>query len=95
MAKYQSRPRTVEATRWFPGVDVPGVFVETAEEAVNVIGGRGHGKMEFRREPRSYVVTIHGQRAYLSPGDWVIEESDGLHHYPCTDQEFRARYATF
>ncbi len=39
-----------------------------------------------------YVVTIHGQRAYLAPGDWVITEPDGKHHYPCKPDIFAARY---
>jgi hypothetical protein len=41
---------------------------------------------------RAYVVTIHGQRAYLAPGDWVITEPDGIHHYPCKPDIFAASY---
>lgn len=40
----------------------------------------------------AYVVTIHGQRAWLSPGDWVIKEPDGIHHYPCKPDIFEATY---
>jgi hypothetical protein len=39
-----------------------------------------------------YVVTIHGQRAYLAPGDWVVPESDGVHNYPIKSYEMAARY---
>ena len=43
-------------------------------------------------EPRFYVTTIHGQRAYLASGDWVITEVDGVHHYPCKPDIFAATY---
>lgn len=43
-------------------------------------------------EDRHYVVTIHGQRAYLAIGDWVIAEPDGLHFYPCKPAIFAATY---
>jgi len=39
-----------------------------------------------------YVITIHGQRAYLVPGDFVITEPDGEHHYPCKPDIFADRY---
>ncbi len=38
------------------------------------------------------VVTVHGQLAYLSPGDYVIAEPDGIHHYPCKPDIFEAGY---
>lgn len=39
-----------------------------------------------------YVVTAHGQRAFLAAGDWVIAESGDRGHYPCKDDIFRATY---
>jgi hypothetical protein len=39
-----------------------------------------------------YVITIHGQDAYLEPGDWVITEPDGTHHYPCKPGIFETTY---
>jgi hypothetical protein len=41
---------------------------------------------------RYYVVTIHAQRAYLDPGDWVITEPDPRFHYPCKPDVFAATY---
>lgn len=32
-----------------------------------------------------YVVTAHGQRVYLSPGDWVVAEPNGNGYYPIKD----------
>lgn len=48
----------------------------------------------FRREEdlSPYVVTIHGQRCYISPGDWIIPEPDGVHYYPCKNDIFQATY---
>jgi hypothetical protein len=39
-----------------------------------------------------YVVTIHDQRCYVSPGDWIIREPDGVHYYPCKPDVFEALY---
>jgi hypothetical protein len=48
----------------------------------------------FRRpeDDTPYVVTIHDQRCYLSPGDWIAPEPDGVHYYPIKDTVFRATY---
>ena len=48
----------------------------------------------FRRpeDHTPYVVTIHGQRVYLSPGDWVVPEPDGVHYYPIKDEVFQNTY---
>ncbi len=39
-----------------------------------------------------YTITIHGQRAFLVPGDWVIREADGVHCYPCKPDIFGVIY---
>jgi hypothetical protein len=78
MPKYRKKPMIVEAEQWWsPATAVPGVKMETLDEA---------------QTPRAYVVTVHGQRAYLAPGDWVITEMDGVHHYPCKPDVFEATY---
>ena len=40
----------------------------------------------------AWVVTIHGQAAKVVPGDWIISEVDGEHHYPCKPWIFEATY---
>jgi hypothetical protein len=77
MPIFRKRPLAVQADQWFPGREVAGVAAEPRP------GGD---------PPRHYVVTIHGQRAYLEPGDWVIAECDGIHHYPCKQDVFKATY---
>jgi hypothetical protein len=71
--KYRKRPIVVEATQWFPGANIPGVYFDNYAD-------------------RYYVMTIHGQNAYLDPGDWVITEPDGIHHYPCKPDIFDQTY---
>jgi hypothetical protein len=82
--RYRKRPVEVEAEQWFPGKDVPGVR-HFAGSAAKSPGDLGLSECWF-------VVTIHGQHAYLTPGDWVITESDGVHHYPCKPDEFARIY---
>jgi hypothetical protein len=89
MPKFRSRPATIEATQWFPGVEHPGV---RAEASYATIGGRGGGSQTVRQPDNHYVTTIHGQKAYLEPGDWVVTEPDGVHHYPVKPDVFEKRW---
>lgn len=46
----------------------------------------------FDTGEQPYVVTIHGQRCYIEPGDWIVPEPDGIHYYPVKPAVFAARY---
>ncbi len=83
--KFRKRPAVVEAEQWWPGRAVPGVSYEE-----DYVMEDADGERRVRNKP--YVVTIHDQRAHLSPGDWVITEPDGIHHYPCKPEIFAATY---
>lgn len=64
-------------------------------EAVQFTGNPANDPPGVFRRPEDetpYIVTVHYQRAYLSPGDWIITEPDGLHHYPCKPDIFAATY---
>lgn len=64
-------------------------------EAVQFDGIPANDPPGVFRRPEDYspfVVTIHGQRSYLSPGDWIIPEPDGVHYYPCKADIFAATY---
>lgn len=39
-----------------------------------------------------WVVTIHGQKTSVALGDWIIQEPDGEHYYPCKPDIFEKRY---
>lgn len=78
MAKFRKKPVVVEATQFFEnGSKVPGVRY----------GIIASGSNEFH-----FVTTIHGQRAVVVDGDWIITEPDGIHHYPCKPDIFEAAY---
>jgi hypothetical protein len=83
MAKYRKKPIVVEAEQFGGFYHTPypkGVEMEDNSED------------STKERYRFYVVTIHGQRAYLERGDWVITEPDGIHHYPCKPDIFEATY---
>lgn len=39
-----------------------------------------------------YVTTIHGQQTWIVENDWVIDEGDGVHFYPCRPDVFEKTY---
>lgn len=71
--KFRKIPIEVEATQWFPGINILGV-----------IGCNNEDYCE--------VTTIQGQHVKVSPGEWIITERDGIHHYPCDDKVFKSTY---
>ena len=58
----------------------------------NIHGDDPVGVWRRPEDNSPYVVTIHDQRCYLSPGDWIIPEPDGVHFYPCKPDIFAATY---
>jgi hypothetical protein len=86
-ARYRKQPDVgVTAEQWFPGRSVPGVAYELEYPDVGP-----DGKRPTQRQ-RPYVVTVHEQKVYLSPGDWVCPERDGEHFSPVADGVFKATY---
>lgn len=47
---------------------------------------------EGRATASGYVTTMQGQHVLIHVGEWVVTESDGKHHYPIADAEFRRIY---
>ena len=87
--RFRSKPVEIEAEQWFPGKDIPGVH---SEECWTEIGHRSGQAQRFRQPDRFYVVTIHRQKVYLEPGDYVVTEPDGQHFYPVKPDIFTARW---
>lgn len=48
--------------------------------------------VHYRPDGSTYVTTIQGREVDISPGEWAIQELDGEHYYPCSDEIFRALY---
>jgi len=76
MAKYRKKPVVVDAEQFF--TDGP-----------SLPGVRWESQNGYLIP---YVVTIHGQRAYLADGDWVLQEPKEGHFYPCKPDIFAATY---
>lgn len=75
--------------RYIRKLDTEGV------EAFQWHGGEVRGVVfqdENEVDPQFFVITIHGQGTVVAPGDWIITEPDGEHHYPCKPDVFEARY---
>lgn len=52
-----------------------------------------HASAVVEYDGEFYVTTIHGERATLEPGDWVILEPRGFNcAYPCKPDIFAATY---
>jgi len=78
MTQYRKKPIVIEAVQWWPGANIPGV-----REIAAVDGEYG---------PQGQFWTIHGQSTHINPGDWIIQEADGVHWYPCKPDIFAATY---
>lgn len=84
MAKYRKKPAYREATQWHCWLDkVPGVQKEVVSGDAATLEGA---------EVRFYVVTTHGQKAYLNDGDYVVKEPDGNGYYPCKAEFFEREH---
>ena len=86
--KYRKKPVEVEVTGQFYESNKPwpyGVHCETKWENGPALQWRGTKNIY-------YVITIHGQKTEVVDGDWIIEEPDGKHHYPCKPDIFEATY---
>lgn len=66
--------------------------VNATIEAVQYDGANIPPVVFHDEDGKPYVVTIQGQRAPVSPGDWIITEPDGKGHYPCEPGVFADRY---
>lgn len=88
MPKFRKKPIVVDAVRWFPGSNAPGVA-----EAVG--GHPEHNDLgEITKESDYHVVgviqTLEGPMM-VSPGDWIITGAKG-ERYPCKPDIFAATY---
>jgi hypothetical protein len=42
--------------------------------------------------PTPYVTTMQGQQVTIKAGEWIIQEGDGIHAYPCDPGRFEQIY---
>lgn len=86
MARYLSKPVEIEAEQWFPPGDQRFKPIDGVKSGAGNISEFMAGRRKF------YVITIHEQPTEVAPGDWIITEPDGIHHYPCKPDIFEKRY---
>ena len=75
--KFRRKPGVIEAEQFLPNEEL----LPFHERQACALDG-----------DRWSVVTIHGQRTPIAPGDWIIPEVDGEHFYPCKPDIFEATY---
>lgn len=77
----------MEAEQWFPGKAIKGVIIPPLDPPT------GHWSDRFKDgEDQPHVITIHLQKAFLKPGDWILPEPDGEHYYPVRPEIFANTY---
>lgn len=87
MKQYRKKPVIIEALQWFPGVAHQGVCEDSTKKLTDFLPGSAPGDL-----PAYYVTTIHEQRAYLVPGDWILPEPKEGRFYPCKPEVFAKTY---
>jgi hypothetical protein len=90
--KFRSKPiaqSIVDATRWFPGICIPGLEMETPQES-RVLDGEGPGDYWINRPAKAYM-WISGNRIHVGYGDWVVT-SEGGSRSVVSNREFLERY---
>ena len=86
MGKYQRSPEQTpaifEANQWNGDADhlVPGMSESFRADDDGALW------------PVYQVTTIQGVEVAVMPGDYVIQEPDGIHYYPCKADIFEQRY---
>lgn len=90
MKQYRKKAVIIEALQWFPGVVHHGVREDADKRLTDFYSPEPGSAM--RDLPAYYVTTIHEQRAYLVPGDWILPEPKDSRFYPCKPAIFAATY---
>lgn len=79
MPMYRKKPKTVDAVQ----------FTDEANPPRGVRIGVLDGDLDVLPHNCFYVETIQGQRVVVQVGEWIIDEGDAVHFYPCADSVFR------
>lgn len=90
MPKFQKKPVVIEAVQWYPNVKHVGVQEDSSKLLTDFYSPAPGSAM--RDLPAYYVTTIHEQRSYLVPGDWILPEPKEGRFYPCKPDIFAATY---
>jgi hypothetical protein len=90
--RYRSKPTEVEAYQLTKELIAAHVLDNAPLPGVHMSAHDSHpGRREVYRT-RQYVKTIQQRHVYVEPGEWIVQESDGVHYYPIADDVFRGKY---
>lgn len=92
MPIFQSKPKKIRAYQFTEELMCAAVLDHNPPAGVKVGYANTHPERREVYSAKLYVVTIHGQRTNIEIGDWIIEEPDGVHHYPCKPDIFEKSY---
>ena len=84
MPKFRKKPVVIEATQWFPGVEIEGV------EMVECDLPSHDPEYPCHLGEHPVVRTLEGDM-HVSSGDWIITGVQG-ERYPCKPDIFAANY---
>ena len=84
MPMFRKKPVVIEATQWFPGVQIEGV------EMVKCDLPRFDPEYPCNLGEHPKIKTLEGDM-HVSPGDWIITGVQG-ERYPCKPDIFAATY---
>lgn len=88
-----------DGRRWYR-MSWPFMFYDFRSGVVEDVGGDSPLFLDYAAAEQwpadplvfGWVTTIQGQRVKIHPGEWVVTESDGVHHYPIKADEFDVLY---
>lgn len=86
--KFRKKPKIVDAEQFLG----PASIAINTPDPPSPKGVRWGLEFDDSEFARPYVLTAHAQRAWLVPGDWVLEEPDGRGYYPCKADIFERTY---
>lgn len=76
MPLFRSKPKVIDAEQYLPD-----------QQLALVRGVHPANLHPIADQP--YVITAQGQRVFVQPGEWIVDEGDGVHFYPIADAIFK------
>lgn len=90
--RYRSIPSEIEAYQLTKELLHAHVLDGVLLPGVEITGATYHQERRTVSKTRQCVTTIQGQRVFVEPGEWIVQEPDGIHYYPIADDVFRLKY---
>lgn len=90
--RYRSKPSEIEAYQLTDALIAAHILDGAPLPGVRVASSNSHRERREVWGTSQYVKTIQGQEVKVSPGEWIVQERDGVHYYPIADDVFRRKY---